>query len=262
MSFFKKLYAASMISTLSIVSGCSIYAGVENSAPKQKVINTNSQLFDERLAINIVDSVKETQAKRELEAWHKGPSALERMSFGLNGKSPRDGWQPEINHPDNEMNALEHYKDGISLSHLLKPTPATVLMNDDLILISLPNDWLWGRTYEQFTIPAEPYLERLAQNIGAMRGRVNVQSFPPNWQVTLNRQALTTVRAEKLAEYVSLNAYKTHGMVKGLGFGNAISSAEYLDDATVIELRHPFKVDSKAFLPNENVDAFDWYGYQ
>lgn len=239
------------------ISGCSQFQGVEYNTPNQKVIDTNKNLFKDEVAINIIDTVKEKQSLRELNAWQAGPSGLDFIKMKFNNESRKDGWQPEIDHPDNEMNIIEHYKDGISLSNLFGPTPVKVLMNDDLILISIPNDWVWGRNYENFTIPSEPYLERLSENLGSMRARINVQSFPPNWQVTLNRQTLTTARAERVAEFISTNSHK--GSVKGIGFGNTISSAKYLQDATIIEIRHPFDVNSSEFVSKNSISSFDWY---
>ena len=243
-----KYFTIATLSFLSLILGaCSSLSERDIDVPH---IDANSSYFGLKYSQNVVRNIEATQASRVEEAWSEGVSFTERLEASLKGVDPYVGWAPKVTHPAIEEHTKTKYEDVIELILLFDTQPVDVVANDDLILLTFPQNYLWSYSGDSVDADAAAYIEKAGGLINKQDVRFSVYAQESFKASNFGKQWVSKAKADRFRDHL-INAFGIDPrMIQSFGIGNKIAHLPKYSDGDFVQLviYHKYDVDSSKYL--------------
>ncbi|MFT2111962.1 hypothetical protein [Marinomonas sp. 2405UD68-3] len=233
-----------------ILSGCSLFQAdstkSENLNYLSGIVDTTQPLFESNRGRDIVRNVVNTNPKTTSKALKDSPSEYQALSSLLRDYKSDESWLPQFN----KLHVLEHYKEAVLIDESLsKRSPIEVRMNDEVILVIIPNQWIWGKSYNEISPQAKRDLSGVAEILSDSRSNIFVKSIPSSSGFEMNRATTRDAQSYLVEAYLEKEARLDANTVKSVSTPNMIALDSIYSDSTIIEVRHTFSLNSTEYLP-------------
>lgn len=241
-----------LVSVALIAGGCATSNKAPNSLAPENDYTQIHRMKGETEAIEIINAVTQIQNERYQQAWTDGPSDISIKYHQLTGTNAYDGWEPEVENPLYEIDTLNKYKDALATYYLFKDSEATVSFNDDLIIISMPNNWVWTEdNTSKISSKTRQLLKKMPQSIESDEIRIFVKSFSAITNFGNGATLLSQQRANVVSKILADGFGLVDSEVASIGL-NEVSpfDATRTQGTTDIYIRHHLAVNSDRALKN------------
>ncbi len=210
---------AVMLTATTIISGCS---------NTRVIAENNYALESESLQYllpayshsnKMINNISAIQVERMDEAWKAGPTFSQKFKALREGEDVENGWQPDVEHPSQELDALKKYREASEIALLFKPTDVSVLVDDKTTLIVMEHDWLWSEGYGYTNPKSKEYLQALSRILINTNGVISVKSFESPLQSLSNSQWIANKRALRVKNLLLESGYIRSNIISAYGVG-------------------------------------------
>lgn len=213
-------------------------------------IDKDTSYFKLGYAQNIVQNIDTIQAARTEKAWNDGVTLSEKLVANAKGVDPYVGWSPKINHPAIEEHTKTKYQDVIELSLLFDGQPAEVVANDELILITMPHDYVWTFSNREVSPVANQYLTKALALVDKKDVRFSVFSQEGFEDSNFGKQWVSQAKADRFRQYLIQDQNIDPSSVQAFGLGSKIAyNSKYFEgDFVQLVIYHKYDVDSSDYV--------------
>ena len=230
-----------------ILTGCSSMSDRNIDVPH---IDANQSYFGLDYSQNIIQNIETIQAQRIELAWEEGVSFTERLAANVKGVDPYIGWAPKIDHPAIEERTKTKFEDAIELSLLFDSQPVDVVTNDQLILITFPQNYIWTYSNREINPTANQYLKKVMNLLNKQDVRFSVYSQESFKTTNYGKQWISQAKADRFKDHIVNTFHVDPRMVKSFGLGSKIAHLSKYSQGDFIQLviYHKYEVDSSEYV--------------
>ncbi len=242
----RKGFAALSVAAIMLMSGCS---SMEHRDIGIDHLSSDVSYYGLPYAKRVVENIEIKQAERTDQAWAAGVSFSERMIAARNGVDPYVGWSPKIDHPSIEEHTKAKYKDAIELGLLFEPQPVEVTANDEVILVTMPQNWVWTYSDSKVSDNANVYLRKMIDLLDLSDVRFSIYAQESITDTQYGKQWMAEAKAKRFRDFLITETGVMPSQISSFGLGQRIAdSTKYMDgDMIQIVVFHKYDVDSSDF---------------
>lgn len=209
------------------------------------ILETDKQLFDALRAEEIIRNVEKYSHRRSARALKDSPSEYSALSSLLREYEAGREWSPVLN----RLQVLEHYKEGVNISDAVPEKSETIVrMNDDVIVVVIPNSWAWNG-YNELTVEAQKDLDAVASVLADSRSTSVIKAVAPNSSYNTRSIFSGKTRAEIVRNYILVKGGRDPKDFVAERTKTVFSMDNAYSDSIVIVVHHDYELNSQEYWP-------------